>query len=136
MKKLLSILALTTIFGLTACGPTTNPSTTPTNPTVPTEPSTNEPDKYNFYVTVSFENGDPFEGARVQVCTLDQTMCMMPVTTDAEGKCTLELELNSYVVHILNVPEGYFYDEDGYILSEENSSVDVVLFQTSVARQW
>lgn len=133
MKKLAAILALTAIFGLSSCGPTTTsePTTPPTS-----NPTSEEDTKYNFEVSVEYENGDPFVGARVQACNVDGTTCFMPVTTDEEGKCVLKLDLGEYVVHVLNVPEGYYYDEDGYIISETNSSVNIVLYAEQVARQW
>lgn len=159
MKKLFSLLALTTILGLTACGPTSNPTTEPsvgptstpttsveeptTNPSTTTNPTftlpdtSDEPVTYEFGVTVLYEDETPFAGARVQACTEDGSKCFMPVSTNEEGYATLNLELGTYVVHVINVPEGYYYDEDGYIISEANQSVTIVLFQAQdTPRQW
>lgn len=151
MKKLLSILSLVTIFGITSCGPTTStptvdptsdpttsePTSATTDPTtIPSVPTTEaEPDTYEFHITVEYEDGTPFVGARVQACTEDNSQCFMPVTTDEEGKAILVLELGSYYVHVINVPEGYYYDEDGYLINEENASCTIVLYQEQVARQ-
>jgi hypothetical protein len=140
MRKLLAVLAVTTIFGLASCGPTSSPTTPSVDPTStpsisnPSTPDT--PIQFKFNVKVEYENGDPMEGARVQACTLDETKCLMPVTTDENGECVLSMEMDTWVVHILNVPEGYSYDEDGYILGPDNSSVTIVLFTAQVARQW
>lgn len=147
MKKLTTLFALAAVLGLTACGPTSAPTETPTEtptsaptetPTeTPTEAPTTEPDtKVEYYVTVQFEDETPFEGAKVQACTLDETKCFFPVTTDADGKATLKLDPDSYVLHILNVPEGYQYDSDGYIVSEEVNSVTMVLYSEQSPRQW
>ena len=116
--------------------PTTNPSTT-TNPTFTLPDTSDEPVTYEFGVTVLYEDETPFAGARVQACTEDGSKCFMPVSTNEEGYATLNLELGTYVVHVINVPEGYYYDEDGYIISEANQSVTIVLFQTQdTPRQW
>jgi hypothetical protein len=39
------------------------------------------------------------------------------------------MEMNEYQVTLLNVPEGYSYDDDGYILGSKKSSITIVLFQ-------
>ena len=153
MKKLLSVLSLVMLLGITSCGPTSQPSqpttdgtseeqpTTsvePTNPTISeSDPTTEpEPETYEFHITVEYEDGTPFVGARVQACTEDNSQCFMPVTTDDAGKATLVLELGSYYVHVINVPEGYYYDEDGYLISAENAECTIVLYQEQVARRW
>lgn len=130
MKKLFAVLAMTAMIGITSCGPTTSePTTNPSvDPSISNPSTPDDPVNYTFNVNVKFEDGTPFEGARVQCCTTDGSICLMPVTTDATGSCSFSIELNEYEVHVLNVPEGYYYDDDGYILSATNASVSIVLF--------
>lgn len=138
MKKALSILSLALVLGIVGCAPTTDESTQPsTEPSieesVTTEEST-DPSTFQYRVKVEYDDGNPYVGARVQACTADNVSCFMPVTTDDNGECILNLELGEYIVHVLNVPEGYYYDEDGYRISETISSVTIVLIKDQVAR--
>lgn len=151
MKKKLSILTLGLLLTLTACGGGSDPTETPTNnptetPTVtPTETPTENPtetptetpvEKMDYTVTVKYEDGNPATGVRVQCCTLDNSLCLMPEAVDENGTVVLNLEINSYVVHLFSVPEDYFYDEDGYVLTPTTPTVEVTLYSVKeVGRQ-
>ena len=61
MKKVLSVLALVTLLGITSCGPTSNPTSEPSvDPTVTpsvSNPSTpDDPILYSFKVKVIYED--------------------------------------------------------------------------------
>jgi hypothetical protein len=124
MKKITTVLSLGLLLALTACGPTSNPTSTPSvDPT--TEPSVSN--KIDYTITVLYEDETPFAGARVQCCTLDGTTCLMPKTADDNGVAVLNMEADSYVAHVLNVPEGYHYDEEAYTVTPENPTTTIYL---------
>lgn len=83
--------------------PTEAPTETPTE--APTEaPST----KVTYTVTVKDQNGDPVEGAAVQMC--DDKGCKMPAATNAEGVVTFTYDPSNYHITIVECPEGYTCD--------------------------
>ena len=122
MKKF-GFLALGLLFTVVSCGPTSTPSVEPSvDPTTaPVE------EKIDYTITVLYEDETPFTGARVQCCTLDGTTCLMPTTADENGVAVLSMDKDSYVAHVLNVPEGYTYDEDAYILTPEETTATIII---------
>jgi hypothetical protein len=85
--------------------PTEAPTETPTE--APTEaPST----KVTYTVTVKDQNGNPVEGAAVQMC--DDKGCKMPAATNAEGVVTFTYDPSNYHITIVECPEGYTCDPE------------------------
>lgn len=130
MKKVIAlILALSTVFCLTACGNTQNGETETTNtpeqtngqettaaPEETTEETTTEDNgMIQYTVTVVDEAGTPIAGAIVQLC-LDTCI---PGVTDENGVASFTVAEAEYKVSFLSMPEGYsaeaenFYFEDG-----------------------
>lgn len=138
MKKILlvSLLLLSMLLGLCACGggdetQTTDPAattaptadsgeTTAPNETEPdeTEPDETEPSNEPTYtVKVVDEANNPIAGAMVQLC---MEACV-PAVTNEEGVAEFFLEENDYKVSFVMMPAGYeltgeqtqFYFEDG-----------------------
>ena len=110
MKKLALILALLMSLSclLMACDtPAPDTDTTVAETDAPTEaPST----KVTYTVTVKDQNGDPVEGAAVQMC--DDKGCKMPAATNAEGVVTFTYDPSNYHVTIVECPAGYTADPE------------------------
>ena len=89
--------------------PTEAPTETPTG--APTEAPTEAPStKVTYTVTVKDQNGNPVEGAAVQMC--DDKGCKMPAATNAEGVVTFTYDPSNYHVTIVECPEGYTCDPE------------------------
>ena len=89
--------------------PTEAPTETPTEaPTEapPAAPST----KVTYTVTVKDQNGNPVEGAAVQMC--DDKGCKMPAATDANGVVTFTYDPSNYHITIVECPAGYTCDPE------------------------
>ena len=85
--------------------PTETPTEAPT--AAPTEaPSTKVP----YTVTVKDQNGNPVEGAAVQMC--DDKGCKMPAATDANGVVTFTYDPSNYHITIVECPAGYTCDPE------------------------
>ena len=100
MKKLALLLALLMSLSclLMACDSSTE---------APTEaPST----KITYTVTVKDQNGNPVEGAAVQMC--DDKGCKMPAATNAEGVVTFTYDPSNYHITIVECPTGYTCDPE------------------------
>ena len=126
MKKLALILALLMSLSclLMACdtpapdtdttaaeteAPTEVPTETPTE--APTETPTEAPStKVTYTVTVKDQNGNPVEGAAVQMC--DDKGCKMPAATNAEGVVTFTYDPSNYHITIVECPAGYTCDPE------------------------
>ena len=124
MKKLALMLAMLLALSclLMACdsGDTTAETTAPDTDTVtetpsaeatetPTEDVTQAPSgKVTYTVTVKDQNGNPVEGAAVQMC--DDKGCKMPAATNAEGIVTFTYASSNYHVTIVECPAGYTCD--------------------------
>ena len=130
MKKIALMLALVLALSclLVACDSSTTPEDTTiadttaedtraqvTVPAVggsteePTEAPTEAPStKVTYTVTVKDQNGDPVEGAAVQMC--DDKGCRMPTPTNAEGVVTFTYDPSNYHVTIVECPAGYTCD--------------------------
>ena len=78
----------------------------------PTETPTQAPanDKVTYTVTVKDQNGDPVEGAAVQMC--DDKGCKMPAPTNADGVVTFSYSASNYHITIVECPNGYTYDPE------------------------
>ena len=63
-----------------------------------------------YTVTVKDQNGNPVEGAAVQMC--DDKGCKMPAATNAEGVVTFTYDPSNYHVTIVECPEGYTADPE------------------------
>ena len=75
----------------------------------PTEAPTEAPStKVTYTVTVKDQNGNPVEGAAVQMC--DDKGCKMPAATNAEGVVTFTYDPSNYHVTIVECPAGYTCD--------------------------
>ena len=124
MKKLALMLAVLLALSclLMACDTpapdtdTTADTTVTEAPTdAPTEASTEAPTeapstKVTYTVTVKDQNGDPVEGAAVQMC--DDKGCKMPAATNAEGVVTFTYDPSNYHITIVECPEGYTADPE------------------------
>ena len=124
MKKL--TLLLTLLMALSclfiACdsadgGQTTSPETTAADVTTeaPADAATEAPTqapstKVTYTVTVKDQNGDPVEGAAVQMC--DDKGCKMPAATNATGVVTFTYDPSNYHVTIVECPDGYTVDPE------------------------
>ena len=128
MKKIVLMLALamslscllmacdTAETGETTAAETTAAATVTTEaPTVaeteaPTDPETEASAKVTYTVTVKDQNGDPVEGAAVQMC--DDNGCKMPAATDANGVVTFSYDPSNYHITVVECPEGYTCDPE------------------------
>ena len=89
--------------------PTEVPTETPTE--APTETPTEAPStKVTYTVTVKDQNGNPVEGAAVQMC--DDKGCKMPAATNAEGVVTFTYDPSNYHITIVECPAGYTCDPE------------------------
>ena len=116
MKKLISLLLVVGLCAalFVACGASTDaPTTEPVQTTTaaPTEEETEAPStKVTYTVTVKDQNGNPVEGAAVQMC--DDKGCKMPAPTNAEGVVTFTYDPSNYHITIVECPEGYTCDPE------------------------
>ena len=97
----------------TTAAETEAPTETPTEAPAeaPTEAPTEAPStKVTYTVTVKDQNGNPVEGAAVQMC--DDKGCKMPAATNAEGVVTFTYDPSNYHVTIVECPEGYTCDPE------------------------
>lgn len=134
MKKLAILLATLLALAclLIACDQTpaedgTTPDTTvaeaPTDAPVdtPTEAPTQAPSgKITYTVTVKDQNGNPVEGAAVQMC--DDSGCKMPAATDANGVVTFTYAKSNYHITIVECPDGYICDPEQSFYFEGEST--------------
>ncbi len=82
-------------------------------------------DSGEYRVTVYDMDGNPVEGAIIQLCD-DVTCAFQP--TDAEGTAVFSTgEQKVYDVHVLMVPEGYAPDEGEYKTLDSFSDVNIFL---------
>lgn len=126
-KCLMVLLMLGLIAGaLAACGeePDTTGSTQSTAAPTTSTPSVEEPpvevDTYVFTVIYG-DTKEPVEGVMVQLC--NDKSCLMPATTDENGKAEYSLgnfEYGVFDIHIMSVedggfiPEGYSFDNTAF----------------------
>ena len=98
---------------------------TETTPDAPTEAPTEAPStKVTYTVTVKDQNGNPVEGAAVQMC--DDKGCKMPAPTDAEGVVTFTYDPSNYHITIGECPEGYTCDpEQAFYFEGESTELTV-----------
>ena len=103
--------------------PTEAPTETPTED--PTETPTEAPStKVTYTVTVKDQNGNPVEGAAVQMC--DDKGCKMPAATNAEGVVTFTYDPSNYHVTIVECPAGYTCDpEQAFYFEGESTELTV-----------
>ena len=97
----------------TTAAETEAPTETPTEAPAeaPTEAPTEAPStKVTYTVTVKDQNGNPVEGAAVQMC--DDKGCKMPAATNAEGVVTFTYDPSNYHITIVECPEGYTCDPE------------------------
>ena len=99
------------------------PTETPTD--APTEAPTEAPStKVTYTVTVKDQNGNPVEGAAVQMC--DDKGCKMPAPTDANGVVTFTYDPSNYHITIVECPEGYTCDpEQAFYFEGESTELTV-----------
>lgn len=81
--------------------------------------------KPTYKVTVVDQDGNPVEGAFVQLCNGD--LCKMPVATDANGVVTIMADPAAYTVKIPTVPAGYAEDTTVYSFEGESTELTVTL---------
>ncbi|MGM9637659.1 MAG: hypothetical protein ACI3YK_06715 [Eubacteriales bacterium] len=109
----------------TTIGSTTEPVTEP-------DPTADEP-AYVFTV-VCGDTNLPVSGVMVQICK-GEDFCLLPVTTDAEGKANYVLtgsnSYDEYDVHIIGgIPEGYTFDNTAVKTDAETHSYTLTLVKT------
>lgn len=134
MKKLAILLATLLALAclLIACDQTPAEDSTPADTTVaeaptdapvdtPTEAPTQAPSgKVTYTVTVKDQNGNPVEGAAVQMC--DDSGCKMPAATDANGVVTFTYAKSNYHITIVECPDGYTCDPEQSFYFEGEST--------------
>ena len=141
MKKIALMLALVLALSclLMACdtpapdtdataAETTAPATeapTETTTEAPTEAPTAAPaTKVTYTVTVKDQNGNPVEGAAVQMS--DDKGCKMPAPTGADGVVTFTYDPSNYHITIVECPEGYTCDpEQAFYFEGESTELTV-----------
>lgn len=145
MKKIQKCLLALLVFclaagALVACTPVEGSSTNANNSTTTTQTPTPEPtepeekDTYTFTVVYSDTNL-PVEGVMVQLC-LGDSFCMMPATTDANGKVEYSLGSYGYSVYDIHImaekdggfiPEGYSFDNTAFKTNATDKTYTLVL---------
>ena len=135
MKKIALLLALTLALSclLIACdqtptdnGTTASQTTAADVPTdsgneAPTEAPTQAPSgKVTYTVTVKDQNGNPVEGAAVQMC--DDSGCKMPAATDANGVVTFTYAPSNFHITVVECPDGYTCDTEQAFYFEGDST--------------
>ena len=80
-----------------------------------------------YEVKVVYPDGTPVNGGvSVEWCT--SATCSQSIVVNENGiASTTELEDDTYTVHIGNIPEGYAYDPNAYVVDENNRSVTITL---------
>lgn len=155
-KCLLALLVLCMVVGvLAACGDDTTSTTTKgdeastttsgnetTTTGKPVPEQTTEPDVETNTYTFTVVYGDtnlPVEGVMVQLCHSKDGFCLMPATTDAEGKVVYSLgnrDYDVYDVHIMRnespdddyfFPEGYSFDNTSVKTNATDTEYTLVL---------
>ncbi len=101
-KKLVTLCAAITLaFGvgasLAACDKEESSSSSSESSSVATTVS------YDFELALA--DGSPAKDYQVQICTADNSLCLTPVTTDAEGKASVEVSAanqdKEFVIHVM-----------------------------------
>lgn len=90
---------------------------------------------FNGYeVKVVYEDGTPVTGAVIQWCT-PAGVCSVLTPVDADGIARSTTLSGTQYVHINEntIPEGYTYDINLYVATEENKSVTIELIKLSSA---
>ncbi len=136
-KLIVAILLLTVILGLCACSqaPAENTTTGPVETTkpnesssAPTEDSTPAP---NYFITVVDTEGQPVTGALLQMCKLGDDGACTPAatTTDAEGKVSFALAVDSYKVSFIILPPTYTYvdEEQNFYFDDGASELTIIV---------
>ena len=114
MKKIITmILAVCMIlcmaFAVVSCD-TSGTSDDVTTTEAKTEATTAA--KITYKVKVVDANGNAVEGAYVQICeATEDGRCFMPVTSNANGEATMELEEGAYKVKI-SMADGYTFADE------------------------
>ncbi len=124
LTTMMVVIALVACLGVfVACNDDT--------PATDDNPGTTLEEEYTYKFTVIDEDGNPVEGARVQLCKGDE-FCKTPKKTDANGivKFYADEEANNvpadvYDIHILN----YEFDNTAY-----QTSVDVKDYTLTVSK--
>lgn len=129
LRRILAVaLLLCVALGMCACeqsDPTDTGSTPASGSSGPassgttTVPSSTSDGKVDYTVLVVDPDGNPVEGARVQVCYGEK--CYTPVKTDANGVATFRLEpLDGYKTKLTKAIEGYVHAD--YIYFESGAT--------------
>ena len=124
IKKLLALLAmLCMVLSLCACGGDSDVQDNEDDVNVENVQNDNDTDEdadtdadettATFKVTVVDQNGNPVQGAIVQLC---KDTCV-PMSTDTDGIATFSTEIvEGHKLSIMSCPEGYtFVQEDIYL---------------------
>ena len=139
MKKIALLLALMLALSclLMACDgvepntDTTEAATTEAPAEITTEAPTEQPTeapstKVTYTVTVKDQDGNPVEGAAVQMC--DDKGCKMPSATDANGVVTFTYDPSNYHITVVECPDGYTCDpEQAFYFEGEATELTVTV---------
>ncbi len=90
------------------------------------EEGTDDPTTVTYTVKVLMPDGSPAAGLNIQLCTEatgGTNEGCYPATTDATGTATLELEENTYELHIDTPPAGTKFDNTEYKVTAESPSL-------------
>ena len=103
----------------------TEEATEAATPEQTTEAATEAPStKVTYTVTVKDQDGNPVEGAAVQMC--DDNGCKMPAATNAEGVVTFTYDPSNYHITIVECPAGYTCDpEQAFYFEGESTELTV-----------
>ena len=83
------------------------------------------PEGTNYTICVVDQNGNPVQGAMVQMCESAE-VCLTPVFTDANGEAVYTQPEKEYKAAITNLPDGYQMLTDGYTYFEDYVATIVV----------
>ncbi len=86
-----------------------------------------QPGENDYVATIKYPDGSPVTGdVYVQWCT--DTNCSMSVKVNDQGVAfTSNLTDQQYYVHVSNVPSGYAYNPNGYLVDANNKTTTITL---------
>lgn len=152
MKKLISIFVLISlVFGLFSCGEYTSPLTPPSEPCPPHRdddksgicdkcgaivrlPDTPSGGGESFSATVTY-NGAPFITSADEPIFVQWTDGYSYYSDAADGGVATVTGLDGdYRVTLKNVPEGYTYDPNAIVATNDNRNVEIKLYKLTKLR--
>lgn len=132
IKKILFLLIFCLASFNVACGDKEENNQTPDVPTVE-EPTPDEPveptipNENDYSVKVVYPDGTAVKGGvKVKWCTIEN--CSTNIEVNENGVATIStLQPGEYVVHIDRIPDGYTYNPNNNIATEDNKNIEISL---------